>query len=205
MRNWKKRFFRLTTRELRYYEKGSEEPRGVIRLDDVRSVRPTRGTGAFEVLTNSGKDFALIAENDTERKEWIDAIDQTRFKPSTQTKLLRETSTLYHLGRIDDRVRAVRAFVLVFSPPPPSSFFFFFSTSHPPAPFAPSSRGRSDDENSDRPCSPPLHPPPPSLTVSVLLSRFHSLRRRRRCVTGSWRAMPRQWSVWRSAWSGWRP
>lgn len=89
------------------------DPKGVIPLKDIDSVKPTRRRGSFEIKTTSGKDFAVMAASDAERATWMAAIVKAKVAPSRSALLMREAAELAKLGLLpkagEDRVRALIA------------------------------------------------------------------------------------------------
>lgn len=104
MRNWKRRVFVLTSTQLLYFVDGSnpckEQPRGRIGLHDIEDVHALAERGAFEILTDSGKDYTIVAPDNGERERWLAAIADARTTPSSPAKLLQQLSRLHQEGLI---------------------------------------------------------------------------------------------------------
>lgn len=79
-KNWKKRWFVLRDNELCYFEqRGAEEPKGRIALDDPSVTVQALSGGPypfmFEVTINDVP-YAMYAQDEKERCEWIDTIER---------------------------------------------------------------------------------------------------------------------------------
>ncbi|XP_078358276.1 pleckstrin homology domain-containing family A member 1-like [Oculina patagonica] len=79
VKNWKKRYFKLDSLKLAYYEKNSDkDPIRVIFASEIVAVRQNIGADntrkhLFEVVTPSRR-FLIQGETEEEMKSWVDAI-----------------------------------------------------------------------------------------------------------------------------------
>lgn len=79
VRNWKKRYFKLDSLKLAYYEKDSDkDPLKVIFTSDITAVKPNLSVDntrkhLFEVVTES-RTFFIQGETEEEMQSWIHAI-----------------------------------------------------------------------------------------------------------------------------------
>jgi len=75
-RNWKKRWFVLTTVELSYWVKPNRSQKGSIQLEDVKSVQNAsskKHKRCFSVTTES-REYMIVAESDEQRTAWMNAL-----------------------------------------------------------------------------------------------------------------------------------
>lgn len=79
VKSWKKRYFKLDTFRLAYYDKyNDKEPIKVINSNEVLAVKPSQSTDnnrehLFEVVTHT-RTFLIQGKSEEEMHSWIDAI-----------------------------------------------------------------------------------------------------------------------------------
>mmetsp|Transcript_7591 Transcript_7591/g.22374 ORF Transcript_7591/g.22374 Transcript_7591/m.22374 type:complete len:677 (+) Transcript_7591:106-2136(+) len=80
---WKKRFFKLTSDGIAYFEKEGGKIKGGFTLDEVAYCRvasrmESKRRHSFVVATTGARFFVLHASSDPERDAWVSAIDAAR-------------------------------------------------------------------------------------------------------------------------------
>jgi len=78
VRNWKRRLFVLT-RDYIYYYDDNDDPdataKGSIMLSHITGMEKQKDVGAWEIKTRSEKNYNIVASSNSERQEWMTAIE----------------------------------------------------------------------------------------------------------------------------------
>eukprot|EP01029_Cantina_marsupialis_P017317 TRINITY_DN3887_c0_g2_i1.p1 TRINITY_DN3887_c0_g2~~TRINITY_DN3887_c0_g2_i1.p1 ORF type:complete len:742 (-),score=204.19 TRINITY_DN3887_c0_g2_i1:213-2438(-) len=102
LKNWKKRWFVLTSDSLSYKEtKDSADFKGIIPINIIVGLQIIEDVeiATFAILTDD-RTYEIQAETEQIRDEWLHAIAKTQVEPSRLTMLLREASDLARDGKI---------------------------------------------------------------------------------------------------------